>query len=275
MLQSCGDLQERRPMTVRAGGTKKVEGQDTTVQYHVVEHSELLANPLFWAAYYLHDIDLAMQDEERADNFIERIWGVSLEEVLRLHNEFLTVIPPERGSPEVWTGIEVPLPDAFFLQVVWPDDVQYRLGRSSWSDTVLLGYEGGCYSLPALRWKEVILVDRCLELSSQNDAHRRMGVPLFFPTTWIGSGDEALMVRERLIGCWRSFGLVREQYAEEFVDLVLASHRFDTTWRHDPTLGWVNDSQYSRRNPVANEREVETGSFGRIREFVDMLETHR
>ena len=75
---------------------------------------------------------------------------------------------------------------------------------------------------------------------------------------------EALTV---LISAWQKLGVIDKRVLAEFVGYTIAifgSNKFK--WRKDGVLGWVNNSQWSARNPKL--KALSKADLGRIHRFL-------
>jgi hypothetical protein len=235
----------------------------------LVERSDLLGNPLFWAMwYYMH---IGTEERDSAE-LMEPFFGLSNEEV----NQFY-VANFSRDDPHApWLSIKLPLPDGFSLSVEFAEtysEDRYTLSHADWNSSVLLGYHSGHFALPALRWNEVAAIGRCAALTSLDENHRRVALLLFFPGVYLTDMDTIAEVRSTLIAAWETLGLVKQTHIQEMVDQIIDGKVIDDLrWWRDPDLGWINDGRYSLRNPRTRMCEFDKAKFERISAFLSMLE---
>ena len=152
-----------------------------------------------------------------------------------------------------------------FIEVEYADaaesQVRFKLGDAQGGITV--GYDSAHFSLPALRWAEVLRIAKdCPDAKS-----RCQSLLLLFPGTYLNEGEEAAAIRE-LEFCLTQLQLFERHDRPQLAENVVANRRMNCSWQHDPRLGWLCDSLSAQRNPkslLSNLREEE---FIRIKRFL-------
>ena len=242
---------------------------------HTSRHAALLDNPLFWATYY-HEL-LPTEEADNAD-CIEPYFGVSATAVNQFFLDELCVrrFAEPSGSAMPWVSIAIDLPENFMLQIVFADDSEYEerylLQHPTWSEPELLGYASGSFALPALRWREVVQSATCCFDPMGSLRPSPTALALLFPAIWITPADDYNEIYATLAAAWRALGIVRAAAIESFVTQIMAHNAIDVRWRYDQTLGWINDSLYSLRNPNTRMRPFDAQHFARLEQFRHLLE---
>lgn len=163
-----------------------------------------------------------------------------------------------------WPCIRVPLSDSKYIEMEMSAGVEHQdriwIGENSTLHRVLLGYYSGHFSLPALRISEIIW------LACQTPAS---ATPLLWLSqTYICNNPAPLDFILNLVS--RIPGIVKSQIglmAQTLIENLTVSGLLWTV-HHD--WGWVNNWEYSQRNPKSHLSILSPADFSIIRGFFPM-----
>jgi len=245
--------------------------------HHTSRRSDLLANPLFWAAYY-HEL-LSATDVDSAE-FLEPYFGVSVEAVDQFFvDELCRSAHTRSAAPDSsWVSITMPLPEKFDLHLVFADaanyEQRYLLTHPAWSAPELLGYACGEFALPALRWHEIVQVALCCLDSTTSVRPSPLALVLLFPAMWLAPSDDRSQIHALLVTAWQKLGIIRPSMVQAFVSQIISYQISTLEWWHDQRMGWINNGEYSLRNPNTLMRQFAVVHFARISQFTDLLDQY-
>jgi hypothetical protein len=153
----------------------------------------------------------------------------------------------ELFNEEEWPYFRIALRSGFSLEVEYanfPEDyeVLYSLCQNDWASSICLGKGGGHWQLPAFRWTEL------LELS-QAAVRSQTAMLLLLPSVWLTREDNVDEIRHHLIDSWDTLAEISPCQVSLLVEQLISASQSDLQWRHEDSLGWVNDGANSRRNP--------------------------
>ena len=160
-----------------------------------------------------------------------------------------------------WPYVRMSLPESRYIELEMAGGVEYQdrvwIGQLSGSQRVLLGYHSGHFSLPALRVDEVSWIAKETEFGASN--------LLWLSTAYLEDGAGQLSLAESLVS--HVPGLLRGKEAVMGEALLRNLAVDGLSWTPDPSLGWVNNWQYSQRNPTSRLSVLGPPDFAYIRQF--------
>jgi hypothetical protein len=159
------------------------------------------------------------------------------------------------------------LPGGFRLKLEFTEEENlYLLTNSKWTSDVVMGFHSGHFALPAFRCREV------LQIAAATDWRSAL---LFYTGAYVTKDDHESEMIPFLASAWEHAGLVKScESAELAHQLLELSMDAATTWHRDQQLGWINNGEYSYRNPKTRMVAFEPGRFLKLRAFTDMLDRH-
>lgn len=217
-----------------------------------VDVSFILTSPEFWASQA--DLHFVTDEVEEPS---QQFFGLSTQTVNTWFKEHID----RHQEAERWPYIRVPLPGARYIEYEFAAGTEYQdriwIGHLSGSERVLLGYHSGHFSLPALRLPEVIW------LSEQSD-HAASSL-LWLTAAYLETGSYPLCLAEHLAS--HLPGLLPGQARPAARALLERLCVTDLRWRPDPLRGWINNWDYSQRNPTSALSILTAQDFAYIRDF--------
>jgi hypothetical protein len=221
----------------------------------------------FWAAHYY----LLMADAGESSELVEPIFGLPNRVVEEYYSE---LVQPDTKAHPLW----LPLLDGYSAGVEYVNcgddghEVRFAISHPSWEDREPLGFDSPHFALPAFRWQELTLLHRALEKCVGRSVGATAGL-LLFPAVYLTSDDDVRDARQHLLGWWGELPYVSLSDATVLVENTVANrHNPDVRWWEDETLGWINDSIYSFRNPRTRMCAFSERRFARMREFFSRVE---
>lgn len=232
------DLLDSPPVPILAGTLLRGVGIADNSSAGRVCRNDLLALPIFWAVHYW----LLTGDGEEDE-------GMLCKELLRLDpgemNEFYVRHFASDSGPKPWPYFRVPVTADCFIEVEYAEaeeyQVRYKLGDAS--RIVTLGYDSGHFSLPSLRWSELLRVANCLQ-----GKERATAMLLMFPGIYV-NGPEVLEAQAAVLCAFADLGLFQQGDPRKLVRNIVENRTSDSRWSQDPELGWVCEGMYAQRNP--------------------------
>lgn len=214
-----------------------------------VDIGESVRDPRFWAGYLSSCIE--------ADEF----FTVSADEMDEFHEATIHA----RWHDGAWPFLRVPLGGERYLEVEWAADAEYQTRIWAGIDAgtkLILGYDSGHFSLPAIRFAEFRAIAR-------NAAAPHLAL-LAFPMC----GEESYSADDRafLQELVQELPGLRRAKAAEATDVLIEARTLEESrWTNDPRWGWINDSPISQRNPDGLMNWNDDDDFARLRTFFAQL----
>lgn len=217
-----------------------------------VDVTHLLALPEFWAM----QMSLHFMSEDIEDPALEFL-GIGPDRA----NEWYESSISNLQSSGQWPYVRIPLPDARYIELEMAASIQYQdrvwIGHLSGSNRVLLGYHSGHFSLPALRHAEVAwLADQTPSSASPL---------LWLSAAYLETGTFPVALARELVS--HIPGAAKSKIslmADTILEHITVS---GLRWSPDPKLGWVNNWDYSQRNPTSPLSILSLPDFAYIRTF--------
>lgn len=258
----------RRPRRAASGATKAA---DSYANRQInIDPSNELQRPEFWALHYSEIVGI----EYRGSSvMMEAVFGFPY---ARLHEYFTAIYKPE-GEEYL---ITVPTVVGYDVGVQVVDcgesgaETRYSIGHGKWPEREYLGYNSPHFALPAFRWTEIAQIARAIEPQSPDNAARAM--LLLFPATYLTNTDDPDLVEESLLRSWRQIKLPDNGRAKALIRSAVENQRdSELEWRDDSDLGWINNGEYSFRNPSTGMASFDPRRFARVRAFLASCEPVR
>lgn len=217
-----------------------------------VDISDVLAEPAFWAtqvAIHCRPQDI---DEPGLDWF-----GIGAEAANAWYDDHVEA-HLRRG---VWPFIRVDLQDDRYIELEMAGGVEYQdriwIGQGADHARTMLGYHSGHFSLPALRLAESAWL-------AEATSHAASGL-LWLAATYVDPAARPIALAGRLAA---NVPGLRAEKRRAYVDALLDGLAVEgVTWTRHDTLGWINDSKYSQRNPRSRLGKLTENGFRRIQSF--------
>lgn len=229
--------------------------------------AEELRKPEFWATHY-HE--LFGDEDHDSGEVVESVFGIPDQQ---LASYYFSLIRPEAEA----VHLSVELFGGYGADVEYVDcgddgtEVRYFLSRNEWDRRELLGYESPHFALPAFRWTEIDSLGRILERKSLTEA--ATAVLLLFPAVYLTGAGESAAAETALRRYWEALSLPSRAFQHGAFNNVIDNRTVpNLVWEQDPELGWINNWDYSFRNPKTLMTQFEPIRFRRVRLFVEALE---
>jgi hypothetical protein len=156
--------------------------------------------------------------------------------------------------------IRVPLPGRRYVEFEMAGGVEYQdriwIGREDSARRVLLGYQSGHSSLPALRAEETFDL-----VESSGLASLLWCFGTYFPI------DAAEETEGWVHSLFDQLPGLKPGAADRLTAAFIEQFYGEPVWTEDPALGWISASAYSQRNPQSTMSVLTPEDFVFIREF--------
>lgn len=212
--------------------------------------------PEFWAAHYEPVIGT---DEEEGSDFLKALFGVEPDVAFDFYSNEL--IAPDGTAAR----LAMPVTKDASVAVEFADcgddgnELRYSITMDSWDDWELVGYDSPHFALPAFRWEEVEAIGR----------HQPAALLLLLPSVRFGEKEPGHSAIDYIENAWRQLNLVSPKAARTISEHAVENlSGWDLQWSHDPALGWINDGEYSFRNPETRMTPFSRERFQRIASFL-------
>ena len=223
-----------------------------------MDRTSFLANPAFWGMYY-YDV-LGPQPCDVSEG-ADPVFGPSYAQISGLYSDYFVADDPP------WPYIHVPVTDAYGITIEFGDDgVRYSLDLHQ-SQRLTLGQTGAAPELPAFRWSEIERISDSLKPAAKNPVSQAACLLLLFQATYLTPDDDPLRAEGRLTSAWGQTGIAEGPAIRALAARTMMAARSSVRWRNDPALGWVNDGEYSRRNPHQGVKPYSAAQFAFIQRF--------
>jgi hypothetical protein len=213
-----------------------------------VNRRDLLDDPLFWRALFSGPLESSIDDPFRSatshfgfrcsdDNAKPFLRGLGQtivsDELYPAHFVYVTL----RNKWRVGVALHAcPGDFSFTIDIVSPEQSRTELG-----------VVGGNFMLPAFRWQEVIALSNASRRGRKSVASI---VLLLLPGVHFVHTDSLSETSEIVLRSLQTTGFATKRL-DELAERLLVYSRGDANWHFDRSYGWINDSQYSFRNPAA------------------------
>lgn len=217
-----------------------------------IDISEMLADPAFWAIW----MPLHLECKELPEP--ARAWGITAEEA---STKYLAIYQ-SHWNAGVWPFVRFAIGHNRYAEIEYSAGIDYqnRIWIGDSETRVLLGYDSGHFSFPALRLQEVLQIAE--KVPGPNSLLLLAGAYL----------QQAETLPADQVASWlrRSPGF-QVRYLDAVVSELAKYVVKDLRWHFTETHGWINNSKYSQRNPDSPMSILSTEDFSLIREFFDRL----
>jgi len=230
-----------------------VVGQGTiSINGNRVDISNSLSDPAFWALHmWLHAESDSLPEPPTA-------WGLSTEEANKEYERLFE----RHWDAGVWPFVMLPLEGSRYVEIEYAAGVEHQervwIGEVGGRRT-LLGYYSGHFSFPSFRIMEVLALAN--RISSQPS------VPLLLlPGAYMQANEflPAEMVRRWVT----QVPGIKTEFIPKVIAPLLENSVPQLYWKLDERLGWINDWQYSQRNPRSPLSILTADDFRFIQEFL-------
>ncbi|MEZ0295569.1 MAG: hypothetical protein ACAI35_03850 [Candidatus Methylacidiphilales bacterium] len=227
-------------------------------------HNEMFNEPCFWSAHY-HEHMADEEGESDTDTLIPQFFGHDSDEPNQFYVDNL-----RSGCPL----FSKELPNGLSVQVVYSDVAEYQTRyslRLPDGEKILLGYESAHFSLPAMRWEELVHI-RNAHASISTARSAAECLLLLFPSVYILAGDPVEEIRLALCQAWEELGIVQAGQIKNLTESIIRSHVYgEIQWKRHETFGWINTSMYSQRNPESRLSQMSQGGWAKLASCLDSL----
>lgn len=230
---------------------------------HDLDRTNLLILPQFWGMYYYMLLD---SEDTDSGEWMEPLFGVSKQEVGNFFTSHFTI---EQDAP--WPFIRLPLPNGYGIVVEFGDNGEHYSLHGTSERPLHLGQTGAAPELPVFRWTEIVQIGKSVALTASNELLRNSGLLLLMPAVGLAPEDDRSAVRRTLVEAWLRLGVARKDGIETLVDRTMSAESWSDRWHKDPELGWVNQSDNSRRNAHASMPRYSAEQFHFIRRFFQSI----
>lgn len=209
---------------------------------------EALADPRFWAIYY--GVDLFA---------LEGVFGVSEQEC---NQYFLTMMGcaeqpellDEENAYELVDGsvlyLSFPQEYTWIISMGPEGDLHMLLHPTQYPDGVLMAEVSGHQQLPGLRWRELQRMDLCFQSYWQDEADRKVLIPLLYPVVESITEEDEEEVRQTLSTIWDGLGVLLPGKRDFWLDEIIKISDEGSLWAFERDAGWYSLVKNSpRRHP--------------------------
>jgi hypothetical protein len=221
----------------------------------LVDVSRYMEAPEFWAMQAILHVS-----SENIEDPAYKFFGIPQALVDEWYHANITSLQSAVQSP----CFRVSLPNSKYIEMEMSAGIEHQnriwIGENSSLHRVLLGYDSGHFSLPALRISEITWL-ACQTPASASSL-------LWLTETYIDNNKAPLDFILDLVS--RIPGIVKSQIGlmtRTLIDNLTVS---GLLWTIHPDLGWVNNWEYSQRNPKSRLSILSPADFGFIRAFFPM-----
>jgi len=217
-----------------------------------VDITEVLAEPAFWVTQVIIHCQPQDTDEPGLEWF-----GIDAETA----NAWYGARIEAHLRSGVWPFIRADLPDGRYIELEMACGAEYQdriwIGHIPEDERTMLGYHSGHFSLPALRLAEA-------EWLANATSHAASGL-IWLAAAYVDRTKRPIELADRLA---LNVPGLRPESRRAYADALLAGLVVDdVTWTQDSTLGWINNSMYSQRNPDSRLSSLSKGGFRHIQSF--------
>jgi len=252
-----------RPVDFKIDETQPVVGHGCLLENSNRENvSHLVEDPAFLAMQLSNHLG-----DDDVEELSELYFGISADKLDRFYKtEF-----GWRFDAGVWPYLAMSAGEKRFFEIEFATGIEYQerywAVDSTTSTGVLLGYNSGHFSLPALRVEEVLWFQRVA--SDQLNAGA-MSL-LLLAACYINEATPEL--KDFVSTCFAGLpgfkAKTSQNAAEAFLEHITVR---DVRWEYVHDLGWINNWPYSQRNPSSTMRVLEPEDYSFIRRFFAGME---
>jgi hypothetical protein len=249
------------PKRIPVGATLVGIGLDARPPAGRRPSDDFMELPVFWALHYYL---LSTDGEHDESELCEELFGISDSAVNQFYLEHFT----SNGEPKPWPYFQIRLPNASFVEVEFADGAEYQTRFKIGDDegAITLAYASGHFSFPALRWAELVQI---LAAIPARESRARCCL-LLFPGIYLQT-EEKKAAFAQLSDALASLGLFQSSNHRKLLTNVIENRWVQCNWRQDERLGWINDGEYSQRNPSSLLSNLKEQDFRRINAFFAAL----
>jgi hypothetical protein len=217
-----------------------------------MEISAEFDNPQFW---YGHLNEILLNEE--GESLAKKIFDLNTRKA-NDYNEELLQINCAKG---IWPFLRIPVDGGDYMEIEYSEGVEpqtrYWIGREN-HFRILLGYESSHLSLPGIRLAEMKTMLK--KVSKSEDAVKVMA---WLPCCYLEPNDDLNEIIEVL----RKIPGLRKNGAELICNHLSTHQRFEVVWTNNHQYGWINNWDYSQRNPKSMMSLLDQEDFSNIESF--------
>lgn len=233
--------------------SQPVIGQGAVHRNHDrVDISASLNDPAFWAIWMPLHLDCDSLPEPSL------AWGFTGDQVNSEYEKRFQA----HWDAGIWPYVRCDLPQGRYAEIEFASGIEHQsrvwIGSAD-GPRVLLGYDSGHCSFPALRIQEL------LDLAARLDGQAAAVPLLFLAGTWL---DEDASLPDEAVRHWLRHSPGFRPDCEDAVVTELANNVVpDLAWELNQDLGWINNGPYSQRNQKSTMSILTREDFHFIRDF--------
>jgi hypothetical protein len=191
-------------------------------------------NPQFW---YGHLNEILLNDD--GESLAKQIFDVN-HRLADEYNEELLQINCAKG---IWPFLRIPVDEERYMEIEFSEGVEaqtrYWIGCGT-DFRILLGYESSHLSLPGVRLTELkTIMERA---ANPADAVK---VLAWLPCCYLEPDDDLEEIKE----VFRKIPGLRKNGADLLCKHLSEQQRLEVVWTNTRLKGWINNWDYSQRNP--------------------------
>jgi hypothetical protein len=216
-----------------------------------VDISAVLDDPAFWATW----VPLHLNCEELLEPSLA--WGVTRSEADKAYTERFQ----SQWDSGRWPFIRFGMPDNRYVEIEYAAGIEHQ--NRVWIGTgegprVLLGYDSGHFSFPTMRIQEL------LDIAGRMDCHPGASL-LLLDGAYLVEGEPFPL---DVVARW-----LRQSpgFQDAYLDAVLKGFAENVIpglrWQSTKNQGWINNWEYSQRNPASAMSILCDEDFRFIRDF--------
>jgi hypothetical protein len=227
--------------------------------------NNFLNNKTFWITYYFTILeDEEIETEESADLF----FGLKTGEIDRFYSTILN----QNKTMQTWPFVEIPIDERFSLGIEYagiPDyEIRFFINNKAWNVPMVIGYKSDHFSLPVLRWDELRRISRLA--GGENEFTILL---LFLPGIYITDTDNYIEIKGTIEHAWSTLNIFQYKEIELLTGKIIKHQKENIHWWEDEQLGWINNGQYSFRNPKNEMHKFDKCLFERISILQNILDS--
>ena len=223
--------------------------------------SSHVTNPIFWG-YHFNEFML----DEDGEYLYQDLLGVTTEEV---NNYYLNTFR-HNFQQNTWLFVNIKLDRFRSIEIEYACGIenQTRYWIRYKDDLVLLGYQSPHFSLPGIRLEEIKKIAN--KLGKAKTSHLSL---LLLPCCYLTHNDllndlqdlfSAIQKKNSFLGRFLKGNKKNNSIVEHFTEYLRIP---DLAWQEDVELGWINNWQYSQRNPNSLMRIISDEEYLIIKKF--------
>lgn len=222
--------------------------------------NDWLESPHFWAVHYYL---LIGDDEHDESELCDDLLGISGAEVNQFYvDHFLCC---DKALPYPYVSLRIDGSCSIEVEYAQGAESQTRYKIRDENGAIVLGYNSGHFSLPALRWAEALQLAGAVVSARQ----KAQVILLLLPGIWVEQPD-SVEATASLEASFAELGLFDSIGRNRLVKNIMQHLQMkDRLWSFDKHLGWICSGQYAQRNPKSLLSSLVEKDLLRIKRFFE------